>query len=299
MMYVSHPKSCKSTHQEAEQQSFKVSTRTRYDAGRKTAPIGESPSASYSSFFTSSVTRDPRRSSRVGSNGGSPTSERVDGTKTWSCVMCPVDAWCFAWVTRHEWYGTPTLKIYRVSFTTSCDQVKEVDARRMEEPPDGVVHRLRLRESLMPALVPDDPDARAEEPRPEAVERPQRETCGGVQVGVGEGECGGRDEGISVLRALAQRNNDDQVPDAAKPLSTHSFQRKKDHAHINRRPKRRALEAVGPVANKFNLANRATGQHKHRHARDGIEQLLDGDVGHGVHVLLDDRHPLVVVLARH
>ena len=77
--------------------------------------MGESPSASYSSFFTSSVTRDPRRSSRVGSNGGKPTSERVEGTNTWSCVMCPVEAWCFAWVTRHEWYGTPTLKEKSVS----------------------------------------------------------------------------------------------------------------------------------------------------------------------------------------
>jgi hypothetical protein len=71
--------------------------------------MGESPRASQSSFLTSSVTREPRGSSLAGSKGGSPRSERVDGTKTWSCVICPVEAWCLAWVMRHEWYGTPSL----------------------------------------------------------------------------------------------------------------------------------------------------------------------------------------------
>jgi hypothetical protein len=62
--------------------------------------MGESPSASQSSFCTSAEARAPRRSAgeAAGSSGGRPLSERVEGTQTWSCVMCAVLAWCLAWL---------------------------------------------------------------------------------------------------------------------------------------------------------------------------------------------------------
>ena len=90
------------------------------------ALIGESPSASHISTMTSFDTCSPVTSSRAESKGGNLSSERVFGTKTWSCVICPVAAWCLAWLVggrvrkgglarggnhliRQEWYGTPRL----------------------------------------------------------------------------------------------------------------------------------------------------------------------------------------------
>ena len=73
----------------------------------------------------------------------------------------------------------------------------------------------------MPTLVPDDPDACAEEPRPEAVQRPQRDARSSVEVRVREVECSGRDEGVEILRAFARCNDDGEVPEAAE--QSHPF----------------------------------------------------------------------------
>ncbi len=109
-----------------------------------------------------------------------------------------------------------------------------MNARRVQNPPNGVVHRFRLRERLVPTLVPDDPDACAEETRPEAVHRPQRKACSSVEVWVWEVECGGRDESVKILGALARSNDNDEVPDAAKqshPLSLLFLLRKRESTH--------------------------------------------------------------------
>jgi hypothetical protein len=67
------------------------------------APMGESPSASLSSCMTLAEMLEPSSVSSSGLKAGSASSERVVGTNTWSSVMWPVLAWCFACEIRHEW----------------------------------------------------------------------------------------------------------------------------------------------------------------------------------------------------
>ena len=88
------------------------------------------------------------------------------------------------------------------------------DSRRVEDPADGVVDGLALRERLVAALVGDDPEAGAEETDKEGVERPEGEARGGVEVGAGERDVLWGDERVEVAGRGVDGANDDDVHEA-------------------------------------------------------------------------------------
>ena len=92
------------------------------------------------------------------------------------------------------------------------------DSRRMQDPADGVVDRLRRREGLVATLVGDDPETSGEETDEEGVQSPVGEVEGGVEGGMGEVEGGGVDEGVGVHGGLVHGGDDYEVPDAASGL---------------------------------------------------------------------------------
>lgn len=84
----------------------------------------------------------------------------------------------------------------------------------MEEPTDGVVDRLRLREGLVTALVSNDPEARGDEASSKGIQGPQREAQGGVEVGMGERQVRGCDQRVRILGAFIEARKQDKVPHA-------------------------------------------------------------------------------------
>ena len=86
------------------------------------------------------------------------------------------------------------------------------DSRRVEDPADGVVDGLALRERLVAALVGDDPEAGAEETDKEG-EYLEGDEVGGEREPDGEG---GRDEGenedeLPSTDEVSQRGNEEQA----------------------------------------------------------------------------------------
>jgi hypothetical protein len=150
------------------------------------APIGLSPIASRSSFWTSSATVEPTRSSLDGLNAGSLNCARVGGTNTWSDVRWAVDAWCLACVMRQEWYGTPRLCEEILGKATGAQDAETGDSRRVQHPADGIVDRLGLGEGLVATFVSDDPKASGHQTSGEAVQGPKCEPCEGIERRMGQ-----------------------------------------------------------------------------------------------------------------
>ena len=90
---------------------------------------------------------------------------------------------------------------------------KVLNSRRVEDPSDGVVDRLALRERLVSALVGNNPEARREEADKEGVERPEGEARGGVEVGAGEREVLWGEERVEVAGGGVKATNDDHIHD--------------------------------------------------------------------------------------
>jgi hypothetical protein len=94
-----------------------------------------------------------------------------------------------------------------------------LDLRRVEDPTDGVVDCLRLGKRLVTALVGDDPETSGEETGPEGIERPEGETCDGIEERMGQGQRGRVDERVQVLSQPVEAVDDRHVPDAVNSRS--------------------------------------------------------------------------------
>ena len=84
----------------------------------------------------------------------------------------------------------------------------------MENPADSVVDCFRLGEGLMSTLVSDNPNAGGEQTCPEAVQRPEGDSRGSVQVWVWQRDNGRIDEGFNVGGGLVDAPDHEQVPKA-------------------------------------------------------------------------------------
>ena len=81
----------------------------------------------------------------------------------------------------------------------------------MEDPSNGVVKRLGLRERLVPALMCNNPETGGSETRRKSVQRPEREAGGGVEPWAREREGLGVDEGVEVRGGLPEDGDEDKV----------------------------------------------------------------------------------------
>lgn len=147
----------------------------------------------------------------------------------------------------------------------------------MEDPADGVVHKLGFGVCLVATLVGKDPNTCGDETSPKGIERPERELCGPIEDRVWELDDFRMDAGIEESGDLINSSQGGEIRDAGggymRWFSRAAEEKKKRRAHVERGSPSVSLETVSPGTKGIRGARRRT---KRTRRRTGLrsEDLL-------------------------